>query len=951
MSDEKTTIYISPEDDLTSLRERLEKIPARSVTLVIPTQSQLRSHVAWKLLRARTRELGKEILVVSTDPHIREVAHKLEFRVANSLESSSSGKSRPSNRSDRSALGNRNRPSGSIQRPAPARNAAPDSMLTPQPDPMEQWSPSTDRSIQSPEPEDNRLADGVVTGNISDIDPSVFEDDRYNAPGEQPPYDFQVNQSPSIHPLSQQQIDEEPDLWIEDFNQAQDIREAWSQKGRDEPPLSSGPVDHDAYVDHSGGMTTPTQSSPLEEARHDYRMTPLPGLGEDPHAYMDDDFYPPLPEQHASAPAIEGFGTNEHAIQDVSAMPDEIRHDIEYEGGQDNFAIRSDTPPAPQPLSDPLAEDDQDRAGPSRIYRIRPRSNRSGRQPVVPPVPPASPNRPRQDFDNDDALPPIADRPTHVTPQPPPATPAASGTFTTPRRNLQPGSQSRASGNLPPNQAPRMSGGLSPSPVSRASGNLQPGPATRSSGNMQTGPTPRSSRDQQPRQAPASTRGNTSSRNRPAGPLPVPRKVRTDVASARLGPQARATVRSAAQRRRSIGLLVLVAVVLLLIVLGLAAYLLPSAEVTVTLAAQNYSAPVKLLAAPTNSSNAAAGTIQDETLKKDFTINGTGKATGSTKVGTAPAKGIVFFTNNGSQQVIIPSNVIVTTSNGTQFVTQAEVSVGPKGSSLNRLPTTIQAQSAGDTGNVPAGNITSIPQSSLSAIAQYNNTQVSSLNLKVTNDAATSGGGAGTATSVTQDDLNNTQTALSAQLQGEVSTWMKQQLSPADVAGKPVTTPTLTKAPKVNDIEQSGTFPASLTQSVELPVVRSATLESATIVQLNTSLSKNARYQNYQIIADQPNAVQIPQFTPTSNGLFMTLSFTPTGKIIPKIPDVRSRLVGKTTSDVTSTLKEIIPGVQKVDLKVSPGIDPWTPLRTDQINVRYVAGSSLPSNVKLAAGS
>ena len=398
-------------------------------------------------------------------------------------------------------------------------------------------------------------------------------------------------------------------------------------------------------------------------------------------------------------------------------------------------------------------------------------------------------------------------------------------------------------------------------------------------------------------------------------------------------------------------MLVLAASILLLVALVLAVYTLPSAQVTVTLPAQNYSTPVKLLASPTNAFNPAAGTIQNETLQKTFTTSGTGKATGSTKIGTASAQGIVFFTNNSNQQVVIPSNVIVTTSNGTQFVTQAEVSVGKKGSALNPLPTTIQAQSPGDTGNVPAGSITSIPPDSLSTIAQYNNNApVASLNLKVTNDAATSGGGAGTATTVTQNDLNNTQTALSAQLQDEITTWIKQQLAPGDVAGKPVITPTLTKAPKVNDIEQSGTFPASLAQNVEVPVVRNATLQSATIAQLNAALSKDTHYQNYQVLPDQANAVQIPQFTPTSNGLSMTLSFKATGKIIPKIRDVPSRLVGKTNAEAVAMLHEIIPDVQKVDIKVSPSIDPWLPLRSGQINVKYVAGSILPNNVKLPTG-
>src|SRR5450432_5377 len=116
MSDEKTTIYISPEEDLTSVRERLEKLPAHYITLVIPTETQLRSHVAWKLLRARVRELGKEVQIVSDSAQVRSVARDVNFKVASSLEASPTGKSRPPSRTGRGLTG-RSRPTGSIQRP------------------------------------------------------------------------------------------------------------------------------------------------------------------------------------------------------------------------------------------------------------------------------------------------------------------------------------------------------------------------------------------------------------------------------------------------------------------------------------------------------------------------------------------------------------------------------------------------------------------------------------------------------------------------------------------------------------------------------------------------------------------------------------------------------------------------------------------------------------------
>ena len=93
MADEQI-IYLSPEEELTSVRERLKRIPAKRIILVIPAQTQLRSHVSWRLLHTRARELNKEILIISTDRQIRSVVKAAGFRVADSLESSPSSRNR-----------------------------------------------------------------------------------------------------------------------------------------------------------------------------------------------------------------------------------------------------------------------------------------------------------------------------------------------------------------------------------------------------------------------------------------------------------------------------------------------------------------------------------------------------------------------------------------------------------------------------------------------------------------------------------------------------------------------------------------------------------------------------------------------------------------------------------------------------------------------------------------
>ena len=78
-------LYISPEENVTEIRERLERTHAHDIALVFPPQTRLRSHVAWRLLKQRTQELGKDISIVSSDQHIRAIARSVQFKTASSL--------------------------------------------------------------------------------------------------------------------------------------------------------------------------------------------------------------------------------------------------------------------------------------------------------------------------------------------------------------------------------------------------------------------------------------------------------------------------------------------------------------------------------------------------------------------------------------------------------------------------------------------------------------------------------------------------------------------------------------------------------------------------------------------------------------------------------------------------------------------------------------------------
>jgi len=80
MADEQI-IIVQPEEDLTHLRERLEQVQNRYIILVVQPPTQLRSHLSWRLLHSRVRELGKDVLVVTSDRQIRSIA-KVSERAA-----------------------------------------------------------------------------------------------------------------------------------------------------------------------------------------------------------------------------------------------------------------------------------------------------------------------------------------------------------------------------------------------------------------------------------------------------------------------------------------------------------------------------------------------------------------------------------------------------------------------------------------------------------------------------------------------------------------------------------------------------------------------------------------------------------------------------------------------------------------------------------------------------
>jgi len=907
MADE-IQIYISPEDDVTTVRERLKNTPNRQVTLVIPVQTQLRSLVAWRVLHADARSMGKDVLVVSTDPQIRSLALAGKFRVSHSQTSSITNKSRPPTRPGRTnatkgrltasqARMQATKKPPSVQLPpdaddesiidaTPAKNTTSrkDATFNPRHDqhPQEQAAPSAQRNTEYPfEPN--------TTGKFR-------EKRSFSSPLEQqqPGQIFDLrpeNRSSMYHPSPDLQ-DEESTGWADsaDYRQAEDIRNAAQYSDMSVPP----PVVPLAPRTPQQGEQTPLASV----YGGPYKTTPLPTQPNDdedvPNDFyqMMDDQIPqsPLAEQHGSA-HVNTLDSAEHDVYDSNGEPHDadIRaSDIQVEDLGDDPGSNVnlfDVPPISEDMSshswsEPLEQEQPESSGPSYPYKANaPRSSRRENRGNVPPA---------TRLDDPAALPPIPDQPTVIMP------PEEFVQQT--RSTARPAAKARS--------APLVNLPETPAVEKRPN-------SKRASQQILGAP---------PRTPTGSVRPKAN----------VPQRAGTSAGQRRTAtPRAAAPTRKLPEHssRRSSGIIAGL-VILLLLAVGLIAFLVPTADVTLKLPAKDYSHAITLQAVANGVQGNATNTIPADPLSNNFEATGAGKATSSAKIGTAPATGEVTFTNNANVLVTIPSGTIVTTNSGTAFSTQAEAVVNTSSSNVgSSIQVPIKAQTAGTSGNVAAGSINSIPPDSLNAIVMYNKMNSSDLKLTVTNEQATASGGVGNTPAIAQQDIDAVKASLHTTLQSQFNTWLTQKLAPGDQAGTVTTTETLENAPTIGQTTTDGTFTAKLKLSITVLIVRAATIQRASIAQLNTFVRADKAFMGYTVVDDAKQPVQVQKLKTTSNGnATLTLAYIAAAKVVHAldVQHVRGLISGKNVKDARNTLMSI-PGVQHVDISTGPTMNGWTP--------------------------
>lgn len=439
MADEQT-IYLSPEEELTSVRERLERTQARRIILVIPQQTSLRSHVGWRLIHARMRELGKELLVISPDRQVRAVARAAGFRVAETQEPPSNrsrpgGSTRPGNLNTRGSARSRVGGSrGSLQSQAPQQPtgrrkltpSASNSPIMPPPTPIQ---PDYEEEATLERPRKKTAG--------SERSQPLAPTPLFEQPEEKfgPAYDFHIDTTPSVRPSvpRHDEDDDEDSLnrkYYEDYQRAQRIRESASGSGL----LSE-------------------KSEPGSRGTQESRTSAASRWGLDPYAYMEDEQPPALlPEQKGSVRGpLEEVGASGPDISDRST--EIMENEIEDLGDLGALDLPQVSSPEEQPTS--RLRDQQARSRP-RTGQMQPRRS------------PRAPRSDLQDFNDDEdllALPPAQVRPARPSK-------GLAGAGPRPSQKLQPAAASQASAR------PRVASAPAPRPPSRQLISV-PGPASR----------------------------------------------------------------------------------------------------------------------------------------------------------------------------------------------------------------------------------------------------------------------------------------------------------------------------------------------------------------------------------------------------------------------------------------------------------------------------------------
>jgi hypothetical protein len=416
------------------------------------------------------------------------------------------------------------------------------------------------------------------------------------------------------------------------------------------------------------------------------------------------------------------------------------------------------------------------------------------------------------------------------------------------------------------------------------------------------------------------------------------------------------TVRLAAGDRRPLpGWLETVLLLALLLfsvaaVLGVTAFIVPSAEVRLTPAQEPLSETITLTArSDVQAASASQLTLPARRIGQSVEVEGTVLATGTEFAPDQAAQGAVVFTNRRDEAQEIPPGTVVATSTGSNisFETIQPVTLPPGVGSQVTAP--IQALEPGPSGNVRAFTINTIA-GSLAVTAN------------VINPSGTSGGSVKEVPVVKQADKD----ALRAQLEQEAR--QKAYLALGELLREGEFVPSETVGTLVLD-ETYDRFTDEAADEVTLRLRLLATalaVDGATADEMALQAMGQKIPRRGQMLTDSVRFSRGPA-TVTQEGDAVVISFPNTASSVVVLDvdpaAVRAAIRGMTPEDAVATLQRtwrlqgapelalgpdwIEPVLRRLELDWLPlpvaGRVPWLPFRT-HVNVQFAASNLATSD-------
>jgi hypothetical protein len=396
--------------------------------------------------------------------------------------------------------------------------------------------------------------------------------------------------------------------------------------------------------------------------------------------------------------------------------------------------------------------------------------------------------------------------------------------------------------------------------------------------------------------------------------------------------QAATAARSRGRRRVSIAPL-LVLGLLLLLVAGVAygAYVfLPTATITVRPLTAAIRAPDFTVTADPNVAviDTAAGVIPAEQVSVPVHVEGSFTATGIESHDTRAAGSVRFRSENTVNPVSVPANTVVSTRDGIEFVTLADV-VLPK-ASFATGPTTadveVRAVKGGPKGNVDANTITVEPASLSQAV------------VTVTNAAPTTGGKHIDEQVVSQEDYEAALSSLSGQLPQALTIALADPESvPRGLVAYPATAQLSAGQPDqpaesvVGVVEPS--FILALDATADVTAVNVAQIDEIAAARLRAALAAGQKLVSDDVTASHDGG------TVVGDTVLYTVTASGAGYTNPDPQTVIAAVRGKSLADARSALGSL----GTADIDVWPDFVDHLPDQTARINVTVIAPSAGPS--------